>query len=418
MSIETEIHSFEAGRRGKPDERDTILANEIAAYLRHFNPGARLDLRVSGGYSERARRIVVNLGGEVSASVLTHPGLDRHLTNLVIDHFNKIEETPHSPQRNNNIEVRIDFNKQDSKLASNGHAGDQGTAIAVAYANTPLNLPWERYLAVELRDVIDYIFHHNGEVPHSIAAVADIARLGGLKADGKIEVYAEYEGGRLSRLTNITCATQHDNSLAVSEVRISIDRVVRACLKILENAYELSFGDPKIAVNTLGEFIPGGWYTDWGSREAKPYRDAFSSYGVTEDSLSGEDPSKPSLALTLIARNAACWVVQNHLAGFAKVTASINAGDEVPRLHVYTNRTLQDGMGQKDLIELVNNNVKPLTIHDAISAFKLGQPETYEQIRRNSDYFHSPEYPWNGQVKPIRVNIIPKISQVLATAQV
>lgn len=400
-NLETEIHYFEAGRRGKPDERDTNLANAIAAYFRTIIPLSRFDIRPSGRYESESGSLVVDISGEVSAEILDHHGLKQELTELVADDFKKVERIDTEPD----LEVRIGLNRQDSALAANNGAGDSGTAIAVACANVPLNLPFERYAAVFIRDIIDNTFQNYGKVPAPFSAITGIERIDWLRSDGKISVEAEYLGGELLRLTEVVIAVQHDKCVGIAEVRNKIAKLANACLDILQQGHWQSLGRPKVTVNNRGPFVNGGWYTDAGSREAKPYRDGFSSHGATEDSFSGEDPSKPSATLTLVARNAACWIVQAGYAKYAKVTASIAIGGKSPRLHVYTNGTLARGLAQKELNRLANTEVWPLRLADAIKEFKLGKPETYELIRRTSDYFQNPDYPWNGKVNPARANI-------------
>ena len=44
------LHSFEAGRRGKPDELESQIAHLIGARILEIDPNARFDLRVAGGY--------------------------------------------------------------------------------------------------------------------------------------------------------------------------------------------------------------------------------------------------------------------------------------------------------------------------------------------------------------------------------
>ena len=64
-----------------------------------------------------------------------------------------------------------------------------------------------------------------------------------------------------------------------------------------------------LTINGLGAWNTGGWKVDEGSREAKPYRDGFATYGCNEDSFSGEDPTKPSGTGTFLAGIKAGWGV-------------------------------------------------------------------------------------------------------------
>lgn len=396
--IETEIHYTEVGLRGKPDERDTNLANRKAAFFRTIVPLSRFDIRTSGRYESETGKLVVDIAGEVSPEILDHPGLDEELTELVRQDFMEVERVETVPPE---LEVRIGLNRQNGTLAANKRAGDSGHAITVAYADTPLNLPWERFTAVFIRDAIDNIFHQNGAVPAPIEALTGIKHIDWLRSDGKISVEAEYAGAGLLGLRDIVVAVQHEESVNVREVREKIKSVTEACIRILEG-YGISLGRPNISVNKLGKFTKGGWYTDAGSREAKPYRDGFSSYGTTEDSFAGEDPSKPSAVITLLARNAGCLLVQSGYAKFAKVTArKLRIGEEMPELHVFTNRTRTKGLTPNKLNELVNKEVHPLSLADAVEEFGLGRPETYDLVRRTSDYFQNEAYRWNGKPQPL-----------------
>ena len=43
------LHSFEAGRRGKPDELDANIAHLLGAFFLEMNPLARFDIRIIKG---------------------------------------------------------------------------------------------------------------------------------------------------------------------------------------------------------------------------------------------------------------------------------------------------------------------------------------------------------------------------------
>ncbi|MBI2576437.1 hypothetical protein HYV84_04425 [Candidatus Woesearchaeota archaeon] len=174
---ETEVHYFEAGRRGKPDELEAALANLLLARALELVPYARCNIRVNGGYEHSKNRHVVTVSGEVSEQLFT-AGLQQMVAEEVIPHL-----------RNNYCELLdgdnlvFDISKlkpQDGVLARNGNvhpdahdhsrlsgptppvgslddlaAGDSCAAIAVAYEDGPFNLPFERYLAVKIRDILD-----------------------------------------------------------------------------------------------------------------------------------------------------------------------------------------------------------------------------------------------------------------------
>src|SRR3989344_5895506 len=89
---ERTLHTFEAGRRGKPDELEGGIANLIGALFLELNPLARFDLRVGGRWSYEEEKPFVEVSGEVSESILT-PNLEESICGIVIDHYNKVHRT-------------------------------------------------------------------------------------------------------------------------------------------------------------------------------------------------------------------------------------------------------------------------------------------------------------------------------------
>ncbi|MEK6910685.1 MAG: methionine adenosyltransferase domain-containing protein [Nanoarchaeota archaeon] len=387
----TEIihHAFEVGRMGKPDEFDSIIASYLAAHLLEINRKARFDLRVSG--TERKGKPHVRLSGEVSDFILQRRNLEGEMAKIALDTYNLIHNSSLSPRQ---LEVSFNFKPQSTNLASNRSAGDSGNPIAVAYKDSPNNLPWERFLAVDIRDVIDGIYRNNGKVPSYLAKSSGVKELKDLRADGKIGVEVGYEGAKIIGVEKITIAAEHENSLRLSELRDKLSAIVDSRLGILSTQYGLNghLKTDRIIVNGAGAWHRGGWGVDEGSREAKPYRDGFGSYGVAEDSFSGEDPSKPSGTGTFLARNIALLAVNKYGADFARVALSYAIGDDRVGLNIVTNGTGR--LPQKELEERIRGEMG-LTIGDAVNRFNLRRPSLYRAIAKNADFFHNHRLPWN-----------------------
>lgn len=392
----TEIitHSFEAGRRGKPDELDAGIAHLIGAYLLEKDKNARFDLRCTGTYTDHP---IVNVSGEVSDFVLddkTYPKIKE----IASDHYNKITKS------DEDIEVNIRFKPQSFDLARNGFAGDSGNPIAVAYKNTPNFLPWERFLAVEIRDILDYSYLNDGKLREDISSITKVKDLSGLRSDGKISVDAKYghRNGKLYEIDAVTIAVEHNGNY--KELRNNVQEIIISVLEFYSRSYKVDFGRPLITINGNGPWKQGGWRVDEGSREAKPYRDAFSSYGVCEDSFSGEDPTKPSATGTFLARNIAVTVVANNLADFARVNLRYIIGREDVGLNIVTlgrKRLTQQELEELFTSSSITSAYKQdfgLRIKDAIGLFSLKDPELYRRIVKDSDFFHNKKLPWN---KPI-----------------
>ena len=106
--------------------------------------------------------------------------------------------------------------------------------------------------------------------------------------------------------------------------------------------------------------------------------------------MTGEDPSKPDLTATLLARYIAVQVVGYGLAEFARVSLSYIIGHDELHLNVTTN-----GQGDQEYIEhWVRENV-PLSLSQARKQFGLRDPHLYRQIVHDADLFQNPEYEWN-----------------------
>lgn len=386
--LELVLEPFEAGRRGKPDELDSMIAHLLGSHLLRKDPQARFDLRMQGGYSVELEKPVVHISGEISTHLL-QPSLSGEMKHLVKEFYNKIHQSHYDESH---FLIHFGLKAQNGKLAQNGKAGDSGDPIAVAYRGTPHYLPWERFLAVDLRDLFDRIYQQDGTLPFDIAEQAGFQTLPGLGTDGKVRVHALYEGIKLHSVPAITFALQHNEYVAVDTFRKYSEKVIRARLAQLQQTYQVQFGDTNIDINGNGPFIEGGWEVDEGSREAKPYREAFGNYGCMEDSLAGEDPSKPSGTGTFLARYIAVQIVGNELADFACVKLPFSIGREEAGLNIDTRGTAT--VSPKELYRWVREHIS-LQMNDTIQRFNLRDAALYRQIVDDSDFFHSPDLPWN-----------------------
>lgn len=380
------VHSFEAGRRGKPDELESGIANLIAAHFLERNPQARFDIRVAGRYDAEAGRPTLFISGEVSQSVLALPRLKQDLVHLISTYYYSSTSFKDAPDTD--LAITFAFKPQTDTLATNQHAGDSGHCIAVAYANTPFLLPWERFVAVGIRDFLDNIYHRrqSGFLTTTLSL--------GLRADGKVEVSAQYHGARFDSLESITLAVQHEPVVdgQFEAFRSELISRIHYYLSELSQHHRASLGRPAVIINGLGPFVKGGWQVDEGSREAKPQRDGFGSYGCCEDSFSGEDPSKPSATGTLLARYIAVQVVAHRLADFARVGLKYTIGQPEVGLNITTGDTGK--IPQEQIEAWVRQNIS-LGISDAITLFDLRNPERFRSFVAASDYFQSGGFPWN-----------------------
>lgn len=389
------IHSFETGRRGKPDELDGNLAHLIGSHLLKKDLQARFDLRVAGGYDSQAKKPTIRISGEVSSHLINEKLYDE-IEKLAIIHYNKIH---HSRYDQSKFIFNLGLKPQETNLSQNSRAGDSGNPIAVAYRKAPHYLPWERFLSVGIRDLCDNIYAGNGHLDEGLKKATGLEGLSGLSADGKIGIDALYNGAAFQEISAITIALEHNEVIAFKTFQQHTELIVKTYLAQLEQFYDQNLGKPEIIINGLGPWTLGGWEIDEGNREAKSYRDGFGTYGVMEDSFSGEDPSKPSGTGTFLARYIAVQVVGNKLADFARVALRYTIGQEEVGLNITTNGTGK--LPQEDLHAWVQKNI-PLGIKDTIERFNLRDPALYCQIVDDADFFHNPDLPWNKFEIPYR----------------
>ena len=415
MIKEKVLHSFEAGRRGKPDELEAVIAHLIGAHLLEIDRLSRFDLRVSGRYLQESDYLALHVSGEISRHLLELPHIKEDIGRIVNSHYRFIDR--HTQK---SLAVYFDgLKSQSDNLSSNHNAGDSGNPIAVAYRYGPTFLPFERFIACSIRDLLDGIYLRRGQIlPQRMVEKSGIARLDGLLADGKVIVDALYDGAKLDSIDSITVHVQHEKTLPVLKLRDKLNKLIRAYIDNLQDAFNsddlisrgvVNLGKPTIKVNGLGDWNLGGWEADEGSREAKPPRDYFGSYGVVEDSPWGEDPTKPSGTGTFIARYIAVQIVANNLADFARVSLRYNIGEEKVGLNITTNGTGK--VDQRELHDWVMKNF-PLKIEEVIQLFDLRNPELYRKIADSADLFHritdratdTYGFPWN--VPLIKKNLI------------
>ena len=382
------LHSFESGRRGKPDELDANIAHLIGLHLLQKDPRARFDLRVAGGYDHLARKPKIRISGEVSSHLLEDTLYDE-IKDLIRVHYNRIQQAGYDEQH---FMFDFGFKPQSTTLATNGKVGDSGNPIAVAYRKSPHYLPWERFLSVGIRDLFDDIYASDGFVGEELRRLTGIEQLSGLCADGKIGVDALYKGASFQEISAITIALEHTEPTLFVGFQQHAELILGKYLKQLEQRQDQNLGKPLIIINGLGPWTRGGWEVDEGNREAKSYRDGFGTYGVMEDSFSGEDPSKPSGTGTFLARYIAVQVVGNQLSDFARVALRYTIGQEEVGLNITTNGTSK--LPQEELHAWVRENI-PLGIKETIERFNLCNPALYHQIVDDSDFFQSQDLPWN-----------------------
>jgi S-adenosylmethionine synthetase len=199
-------------------------------------------------------------------------------------------------------------NEGEGKFLDMG-AGDQGLMFGYAVNETesfmPMTIDLSHKLAFRLSEV-----RKNGTLPL-------------LRADGKTQVTAQYENGKISRLDAIVVSTQHAESMTQSQIEEGImEEVIK---KIVPSS--LIDKNTKYFINPTGRFVIGGPMGDCGLTGRKIIVDTYGGHGAHGGgAFSGKDPSKVDRSATYAARHIAKHIVAAGLADKALVQVAYAIG--------------------------------------------------------------------------------------------
>ena len=192
-------------------------------------------------------------------------------------------------------------------------AGDQGLMFGHAVNESdnfmPLTIDLSHKLAMRLAEI-----RKNGTAPL-------------LRPDGKTQISACYENGKITKLANIVVSTQHAEELDQK----TIEELVRD--EVVEKVIPKSLIDrkTKIWVNPTGKFVVGGPMGDCGLTGRKIIVDTYGGHGGHGGgAFSGKDPSKVDRSAAYAARHVAKHIVAAGLAEKAIVQVAYAIGVAKP----------------------------------------------------------------------------------------
>lgn len=192
-------------------------------------------------------------------------------------------------------------------------AGDQGLMFGYAVNESDNYMPWtidlSHKLAKRLTDV-----RKNGP-------------LNWLRADGKTQVSAQYENGKVKRIDAIVVSSQHAEEATLKMIQEGIrEEVIN---KIVPS--HLIDNKTKFYINPTGRFVIGGPMGDAGLTGRKIIVDTYGGHGAHGGgAFSGKDPSKVDRSAAYAARQVAKHVVAAGLAEKALVQVAYAIGVAEP----------------------------------------------------------------------------------------
>ena len=304
------MFTSESVTEGHPDKMADQISDAIVDSMLEQDPKSRIacETMITTG--------LVVIAGEVTskAQVDFQKIIRNKITEIGYDHSDKGFDS-------NTCGVMVALDKQSPDIAMGvdefeGHeqgAGDQGLMFGYAINETKEFMPLTTQLSHELA--------------YKLSEVRKNDTLGYLRADGKTQVTAEYENGKVKRIDAIVVSSQHAENVTLEQVQTDIKK------HVIDTTVPSEFIDAntKFHINPTGRFVIGGPMGDCGLTGRKIIVDTYGGHGAHGGgAFSGKDPSKVDRSATYAARQVAKHVVAAGLADRALVQVAYAIGVAKP----------------------------------------------------------------------------------------
>lgn len=284
------------------------------------------------------------------------------------------------------VMVALDQQSPDIAMGVNefsGHeqgAGDQGLMFGYAVNETESLMP----LTIEL----------SHQLAFNLAKARKNNTLGYLRADGKTQVTAQYENGKIKRIDSIVVSSQHAEEITLAQIKEDIKKhVIDPTIPM-----DLIDAQTQFHINPTGRFVIGGPMGDCGLTGRKIIVDTYGGHGAHGGgAFSGKDPSKVDRSAAYAARQVAKHIVAAGLAERALVQVAYAIGVAKPVSFVVdtfgTNKVSEDKINQA-IHELFD--MRPKAIIERLDLLKpiYSPTAAYGHFGRSQDGF----FPWEDLI--------------------
>lgn len=217
-------------------------------------------------------------------------------------------------------------------------AGDQGMMFGYATDETPELMPFPISMAHKLA--------------RRLTEVRKDGTLSYLRPDGKTQITAVYEDGKVIGIDAIVVSTQHDPDATQEQIHKDIKKYVIDAVVPADMISEKT----KIFINPTGRFVIGGPAGDSGLTGRKIIVDTYGGNARHGGgAFSGKDPTKVDRSAAYAARYVAKNIVAAGLANKCEIQLSYAIGVARPTsVHIDTFGTGK--LSEEELIKIVNEN--------------------------------------------------------------
>ena len=285
---------------------------------------------------------------------------------------------------NEEYHVQVKVNKQSAEINNavdqdNLGAGDQGIMFGFASNETEVLMPYAIYTAHRLAAQLEKVRREDG-------------RLG---PDGKTQVTAEYNDGKLTRVDTIVVSTQHNKEISQEEIKdLIIEKVIKPVIdeKLIDE-------NTRYLINPSGSFVLGGSWGDSGTTGRKIVVDSYGGYApIGGGCFSSKDPTKVDRSAAYYARYVCRNLVANGLAEKCQLQLSYAIGEPNPTsVYVQSFGTSKYNDDELQAIVLKNFN---FSVSNIINELDLRKP-IYTKTT-NYGHFGKKDLPWE-QFKKIEL---------------
>ncbi len=306
------MFTSESVTEGHPDKMADQISDSILDAMLEQDPGSRVacETMITTG--------LVVLAGEITskANIDFQTIVRNKVKEIGYDHSDKGFDC-------NTCSVMVSLDKQSPDIAqgvnegegtfSEQGAGDQGIMFGYAINETESYMP----LTIDL----------SNQLAKRLSDVRKQGIIGELRADGKTQVSAQYEDGKIKRIENIVISSQHSENLSLSQLQEGImEEVIKKTVPS-----HLIDSKTNFYINPTGNFVIGGPMGDCGLTGRKIIVDTYGGHGAHGGgAFSGKDPSKVDRSAAYASRQVAKHIVAAGLADKALVQVAYAIGVAKP----------------------------------------------------------------------------------------